>query len=115
MTCSLATMFPVDTANSLGNYIADIDGNKYLDMWMAIASLGLGYNHPVMLEKAKEEQIRQQLVSRAGIGVHPEKNYLDVLQRAYIDVAPKGCTKVLTQMCGSCSNEVAFKMAMWHY
>ena len=29
MTCSLATMFPVDTANSIGNYIADIDGNKY--------------------------------------------------------------------------------------
>ena len=27
MTCTLTNMFPVDTANSLGNYVSDIDGN----------------------------------------------------------------------------------------
>ena len=96
MTCTLTNMFPIDTANSLGNYVADVDGNKYLDMFCAIASIGLGYNHPVMLEKAKEEVVQQTLVTRAGIGVHPEKHYLDVVKRAFIDVAPKGCDKVLT-------------------
>lgn len=47
-------MFPTDIDNSLGNYVADVDGNKYLDMFCAIASIGLGYNHPVMMEKAKD-------------------------------------------------------------
>ena len=51
-------MFPIDTANSLGNYVADVDGNKYLDMFNAIASISLGYNHPVMLEKAKDELVQ---------------------------------------------------------
>ena len=50
-------MFPIDTANSLGNYVADIDGNKYLDMFMAIASIPLGYNHPALLEKTREEVV----------------------------------------------------------
>ena len=49
LTCTLTNMFPIDTANSLGNYVADIDGNKYLDMFMAIASIPLGYNHPALL------------------------------------------------------------------
>ena len=115
MTCTLTNMFPIDTANSLGNYVADVDGNKYLDMFNAIASISLGYNHPVMLEKAKEEVVQQTLVTRAGIGVHPEKHYIDVVKRAFIDVAPAGCEKVLTQMCGSCSNEIAYKCAMILY
>ena len=46
MTCTLTNMFAVDTSNSLGNYVSDIDGNQYLDLFMAIASIGLGYNHP---------------------------------------------------------------------
>ena len=54
-------------------------------------------------------------MTRAGNGVHPEKHYVDVVKRAFIDVAPKGCDKVLTQMCGSCSVEVAFKCAMMLY
>ena len=58
MTCTLTNMFPIDTANSLGNYVADVDGNKYLDMFNAIASISLGYNHPVMLEKAKDELVQ---------------------------------------------------------
>lgn len=78
MTCTLTNMFPVDTANSLGNYVADVDGNQYLDMFMAIASISLGYNHPVMLKKAQDEIVQQQLITRSGIGVHPEKHYIDV-------------------------------------
>lgn len=57
MTCTLTNLFPIDTANSLGNYVADIDGNKYLDMFMAIASIPLGYNHPALLEKTREEVV----------------------------------------------------------
>ena len=58
MTCTLMTIFPIDTSNSLGNYISDVDGNQYLDMFTAISAIGLGYNHPVLLEAADSEVVK---------------------------------------------------------
>ena len=68
--------------------------NRCLDMFMAIASIGLGYRHPVMLNKAKDEIVQQQIITRSGVGVHPETHYIDICNRAFIDVAPKGLNRV---------------------
>ena len=38
--------FPVSLQDSIGNYVADVDGNKYLDVFTSIACIGMGYNHP---------------------------------------------------------------------
>ena len=88
------THFPIDTSNSIGNYISDIDGNMYLDMFNAIAAIGLGYNHPVLLETAESKELKMNVATRAGIGIHPPKEFIENLERAYMDVAPKGLGRV---------------------
>ena len=38
-----------DYQRSTGNYLADIDGNVFLDMFMQMSTLALGYNHRSIL------------------------------------------------------------------
>ena len=56
---SMRVFFPIDTANSCGNYISDLDGNQYLDMFTSIAAIGHGYNHPALLEIANSEAVKR--------------------------------------------------------
>ncbi len=111
-SCNLQVAFHVDLENSVGNFIADADGNQYLDVYTSIACVGLGYNHPRLLKAAKSDVLRSMLATRLGLGFAPPKEHREFVQRAFLDVAPRDMTRVNTAMCGTCSVETAFKMAL---
>ena len=118
--------FVSDLLKSQGNYIADIDGNLFLDMHCMIASIAVGYNHPRLLEEAKSELWSRVLLNRPALGlVPPQAGWIDSLVSrdgggsssshvGLMDVAPKGLKNVFTAMCGSCANEIALKAAFMH-
>lgn len=81
--------FVADYAKSLGNYIADVDGNLYLDVYAQIASIPLGYNNPALIEVAKSDKMIRAIVDRPALGNFPG-NDLDEIVTDILKVAPKG-------------------------
>ena len=57
--------------SSVGNYVADVDGNLYLDVYTSIACIGMGYNHPSLREATKSDTMKRFLATRLGIGINP--------------------------------------------
>jgi 4-aminobutyrate aminotransferase/(S)-3-amino-2-methylpropionate transaminase len=109
-----AAAFFGDYAASSGSYLVDADGNRMLDMFMQIASLPLGYNHPAMQEVSKDPLFASFAHSRAALGLMPPKELPQLLDDTFLKVAPKGMTKVQTMLCGSSANENVFKAAFFY-
>ena len=83
-TCNLAVKFPVDMSKSIGNYIADVDGNVYLDVFMNISSTCMGYNHPDVLAAARSEEMVSLVANRTAGGVHPVSEMTGLLDKAFL-------------------------------
>ena len=58
-TTASTVTFAVDLEKSVGNYLVDADGNTFLDVFMSISQVPLGYNHPALLEAAKTKEMQQ--------------------------------------------------------
>ena len=82
---------------------------------MNISQIPFGYNHPSLLEASSSDLMHKVVATRTGMGLNPPKEFMDVIDRAFMDVAPKGMDRVTMAMCGACSVEAAFKMAMINY
>lgn len=55
------------------------------------------------------------MVNRPALGVFPGADWPSKLQQILLKVAPKGLSNLTTMMCGSCSNENAYKnMFIWY-
>jgi len=98
-----------DIERSAGNYIVDVDGNCYLDAFSQISSQTLGYNHPSVLEAAASPDIQSYMANRPALGYFPHSKLTTQLEKTLMRCAPPGVSGVTTMMCGSCSNENAFK------
>ena len=75
----------------------------------------MGYNHPNLLEASKTDLMKQVLVTRTGLGINPPMEWEQVLDQAFMDVAPRGMSRVCGAMCGTCSVEATFKLAFISY
>lgn len=111
---SRATYFVADYAKSQGNYIVDVDGNTYLDVYAQIASIPLGYNNPALIETAKSDKMIRAIVDRPALGNFPGADTEEIIADL-LKVAPKGQNQVWSGLSGADANELAFKAAfMWY-
>jgi 4-aminobutyrate aminotransferase/(S)-3-amino-2-methylpropionate transaminase len=107
--------FFADFANSHGNYIADADGNQMLDIYMQIASLPLGYNHPDIVKAFQNPKNQNIFVNRPALGINPPLDFAERLEKILLKVAPANLNMVQTMACGSCANENAYKaIFIWY-
>jgi len=107
--------FFVDYNKSKGNYVVDADGNVLLDILCNIASIPIGYNNPALIEAAKSPEWISAIINRPALGVQPSANWPFLLDNTLMSVAPKGLKQVFTAMCGTCSNEIAYKACFMAY
>ncbi|KAG2005279.1 hypothetical protein GB937_008822 [Aspergillus fischeri] len=109
------TQIVVDYEKSYGNYLSDVDGNCFLDVYAQIASIPVGYNNPALIQAAQSRDMISALVNRPAIGNFPSQHWLKLLREGLMRVAPRGCTQVFTAQSGSEANELAFKAAFMAY
>ncbi|SPN99869.1 probable UGA1 - 4-aminobutyrate aminotransferase (GABA transaminase) [Cephalotrichum gorgonifer] len=112
---SRAVLLVADYEKSSGNYLVDVDGNRFLDVYAQIASIPVGYNNPALIEAAKSPEMISALVNRPAVGNFPSREWYSILKDGLLRVAPKGMNHIFTAMSGSEANELAYKASFMLY
>ncbi|KAG0681398.1 ornithine aminotransferase [Pichia californica] len=59
------TPLPIIVSEGHGEYLYDVDGNKYLDFGSSYGATNTGHNHPIIINEIKEQYDKIALPSRA--------------------------------------------------
>jgi len=112
----LATMrTSFDPHKSSGSTFVDADGKSYLDAFMHISSIPLGYNNADLRSAITDNaDVITHIISRSAVGIFPPSDLPELLKKP-LEVAPPGMKHVQNLMCGTCSVENALKTAFGHF
>ena len=108
----------MDYKNSFGNYAVDADGKKYMDLFMQIASVPLGYNHPNLVSWGKNfvQEFSHLLINRPALGFFPNVEFPEMIDKILCPLLPRGMENiVLTSGGGSEAVEAALKTSFYNF
>lgn len=103
--------FYQDAKASSGNYIVDVDGNVILDVYAQIAVIPIGYNPPALRDAWKSGRFDWAAGYRPSLGIAPSEEWVDIVERTLMRIAPRGHTRVVTVTTGAEAVENAIKAA----
>ena len=79
------------------------------------SAYALGYNNTGIRAALAQPDALLGLINRPSLATFPPVDFTQRIQNSLLSVAPAGLGKVTTMMCGTCSNENAFKAAFIKY
>ena len=102
---------PLIISRGEGNYLIDVEGNRYLDGVSSLWCNLLGHNHP-HLNTAIKAQL-DQIAHSTLLGLSNVPSTL--LARKLAEITPEGLTRVFYSDSGSTATEIALKVAFQYW
>ena len=102
---------PLVISSGEGNYLIDLQGNRYLDGVSSLWCNLLGHNHPRINAAIKSQLDQVAHSTLLGLSNVPST----LLARKLAEITPEGLTRVFYSDSGSTSTEIALKIAFQYW
>jgi diaminobutyrate-2-oxoglutarate transaminase len=106
-----ARSFPVTFNKAQGEYLYDVDGNKYLDFLAGAGTLNYGHNHPVLKEALVEYIMRDGITHGLDMHTDAKADFLNAFSENILKPRDMEYTFQFTGPTGTNAVEAAMKLA----